>query len=82
MKKKEIKTQNYESNEKRMKEEKIWSEFNDSELKPDIYDNTDDDEGVFPETTFSRKNSLQPEFVVKDYDEVNYMPSKSHINPM
>ncbi len=81
MKKKEIKNQNYESNEKRMKEDKIWSEFNDSGLKSNIYDDMDEDEGEFPEATFSRKHSLHPSFVIKDYDEVNYIPSKSQLNP-
>jgi len=69
MKRTDIKNKNYESNEKRLKEEKIWDEFNESDIRHSYYEEEENIEEVNMRNT---KNSLSKHTVLKNFDEEEF----------
>jgi hypothetical protein len=73
MKRNDIKNKNYESNEKRLKEEKIWDEFNESEIKHSFYD--EEEKREVSDLKISN-NSYNKPLALKTFDEDEIKPKR------
>lgn len=80
MKRNDVKSKNYETNEKRLKEEKIWDEFNDSEMKHSVYDGIDDVDTDFNDLKLSRNFNRLPTKIIYDEDQYKRIQDSKSIH--
>jgi len=77
MKRNEVKSKNYVNNEKRLKEDKIWDEFNESEYKRSVYEEIHEDRDFYDIKLSRNSNKPQSKKFFNEDDYKNVQTSKS-----